>query len=133
MPASDRLKRRLGLACRAAFVLAAAAALAAALVPPEDHPPELLGWDKANHALAFAVLAGLGALGFARARPLRLALLLVLFGGAIELLQATPLVHRDADLLDVVADAAGVLAAAWPALWLRRKLGLGRDLPGGKC
>ena len=126
-------RRRLTWAWRLLFFLAAAAALAAALVPPEDHPPQLLGWDKANHALAFAVLMGLGTLGFPGAAPAAMGLVLVLFGGAIELLQATPLVHRDGDLMDVLADAVGVLAAAWPALALRRRLGRRDDSAGGEC
>jgi VanZ family protein len=127
--------RRLAMACRLLFFLAAAAALAAALIPPEDHPPQLLAWDKANHALAFAVLMALGMLGLPDAAPAAVGLGLVLFGGAIELLQATPLVHRDCDLMDVLADAVGVLAAAWPALVLRRRLRLGRrgDSAGGEC
>lgn len=132
----DRRRPRLAPACRALFFLAAAAVLGAALTPPEDHPPELFGWDKANHASAFAVLMALGVLGFPKARAPVIGLSLALFGGAIELLQATPLVHRDADPMDLLADAAGLLAAAWPALALRRRLGPGRrdgDSPGRKC
>ena len=44
-------------------------------------------WDKAQHALAFAALAALGALAYPRRVGLLAASLLV-FGGAIELAQA---------------------------------------------
>ncbi len=80
------------------------------------------GSDKHHHMIAFAALT----LPLAFARP-RLALWIALagiaYGGAIELIQ--PLVGRDKEFLDFVADGAGSLLGAlcgaslrW--LWGRR-------------
>lgn len=78
-----------------------------ALVPA---PPRqaTLGWDKLNHAVAFAMLAALGALGFAHAR-VRIALALLAYGALIEVLQSfTP--TRTAEWLDLLADVLGIAA-----------------------
>lgn len=68
-----------------------------------------LSWDKANHALAFLVLTALTAIGWPRLRRLPLVALMMVAGCAIELIQGLPVIGRDADLMDVVADGAGVL------------------------
>ena len=78
--------------------------------------PDLFPWDKAEHFTAFYVLMGLAAAAYPR-RPLWLAgALLSGFGGLIELVQALPVVHRDCDVWDWVADTIGVLAAIAPTL-----------------
>ena len=70
-------------------------------------------WDKAEHCLAFALLAWL-ALQVWPARPLRLLLILLAFGGAIELVQAAT-GWRSGEWADWLADGIG-LVFGW-LLW----------------
>jgi VanZ family protein len=85
-------------------------------------PPDNLdtGWDKLNHALAFAALA-VSACFSAQVSPRRLLLagaLLVAFGGVIELLQA--LVGRDAEWGDLLADSVGMTTGLLSGLVIQR-------------
>lgn len=99
---------------RWAFWLCMAAVLALCLMPPAQHLPST-GWDKANHALAFAVLAVLGLVAYPT-RAARVLLGLLAFGAAIEVLQSLT-GYRTAEWLDLLADGAGVVAG-WPlARW----------------
>ena len=85
-------------------------------VKPVTGGQSLFPWDKAEHFTAFYVLTGIGAAAFSR-RPLWLVgALLSAFGALIEIVQATPLVHRDCDFWDWVADTLGVLAVIAPTL-----------------
>lgn len=89
-----------------------------ALVPA---PPVQIttGWDKSNHALAFATLAFSSVWALARRPQLpqqwpALALGLLAYGGAIEIAQ-TYLPPREGDWMDLLADGVGIslgLAAA---------------------
>ena len=105
---------------KALFFAAALFALVMALVP---HPPRLPGdpSDKVQHMIAFAVLGLLGGLAFPKVRTRWLIALLSLFGALIEVLQAIPVLHRDSDPLDWLADtiACGLvlLALRW---WMAR-------------
>lgn len=65
------------------------------------------GWDKANHVLAFGVLAALGCRGYAGQVP-RVLLGLLGYGCLIELAQGLT-GYRSAEWLDVLADAAGIV------------------------
>ena len=112
------------------MVWAARAALLAALVvtfwfafePPHAGPP-LLPWDKAEHFLAFFTLTGLALVALPRVRTVWLAVGLSLLGALIEIIQGMPLVHRDCDVWDWVADTVavfavmGVLAASHLRSW----------------
>lgn len=69
-----------------------------------------LPWDKANHALAFLVLTVLTGLGWLRLSRLWLVALMLMAGGAVELIQGLDVIGRDADAMDVVADGVGILA-----------------------
>jgi hypothetical protein len=106
---------------RALCWAAALFALVMALLP---HPPEVPGHpsDKIQHIAAFAVLAVLGTLAYPRITATRLIIGLSLFGAAIEVLQAIPMLHRDSDPLDWLADtiacAIVLLALQW---WRGRK------------
>ena len=92
---------------RIAFWGAAATALVMALLP---HPPHVPGEpsDKIQHIAAFLVLGALGSFAYPKAKPLRLGAGLSLFGAAIEVLQLIPILHRDGDPLDWMADTAAV-------------------------
>ena len=108
--------RRLGLwAARAAFVAAFVVVFVAAVAPPSEGP-SLVPWDKANHFIAFYVLAALAGAGFPKTRPLLILAGLMAYGGAIELIQALPMVGRDAEVGDWIADGVGVAAALGPLL-----------------
>jgi len=83
-------------------------------------PPKTIntGWDKANHALAFASLA-FSAVWALWQRPRQwpvLAAALLAYGVGIEIAQSF-LPPREADWHDVLADGVGIalgLLAAWP-------------------
>lgn len=103
------LHRRLWQALFVLFFIAVSY-LALSPAPPDGAST---GWDKANHALAFASLAFSGRLAGAR-RVWLLAIALLAYGGAIELLQMN-IPNRDGDWHDLLADAVGIalgLAAA---------------------
>ncbi len=75
--------------------------------------------DKGEHLLAFLLLGLLARLGWPNLSYGRFWLpLLALFGGGIELVQHF-LPYRSADLLDLLADIAGLLLA-WSFTLLRR-------------
>lgn len=77
--------------------------LALAPAPPKEAD---FGWDKLNHFTAFAALAVVAALGYARA-TVAVGLGLLGYGGLIELLQSlTP--SRTAEWADLLADGLGI-------------------------
>lgn len=80
------------------------------VAPQEELPPVRL-WDKAAHALAFAALMLLCAFAYRQRLSLsRIALLLFLFGVAIETVQFL-LPYRQFSLLDMLANSLGILVA----------------------
>jgi hypothetical protein len=93
-----------------------------ALIP---HPPTVPGniSDKIQHGAAFATLAILGWFAYPRVPPLRLIAALSLFGALIEAAQALPIIHRDSDALDWLADT---FACAMTLLAIRIWKGLSR-------
>lgn len=87
------------------------------------HPPDeaSLGWDKLNHAVAFAVLALVGRFGFpaTRGQALGVALGLLAFGVLIELVQGL-VPGRSSEWADLAADSLGIVAGMGLAQpWLR--------------
>ena len=92
----------------AAFWVAGAFALTMALLP---HPPQLMGDtnDKVQHIVAFVTLSVLASFAYPEASLLRIGLLLSLFGAAIEVLQAIPVLHRDSSFWDWVADTVAIV------------------------
>ena len=80
-----------------------------------------LGWDKANHAAAFAALTLSACFGFPGSRRGVGTMLIALlaFGGLIEILQAY-VPGRDSDWADLLADAVGILCGVVPALYALR-------------
>ena len=101
--------RALTLVLRLAFWLALAFTLVMALMP---HPPSLLPfnvWDKIQHAAAFGVLSGLAAFAYPRAALTRLGEHLSFVGALVEILQAMPVIHRDCDIRDWIADTVAII------------------------
>ena len=103
-----------------AFWSAVAFALVMASLPK---PPQLPGEpsDKIQHVVAFATLAALGAAAYPRMAPLRLLIGLAAFGALIEIIQLIPPLHRDAQLTDLLADAAAAAAILGLVRLLRRQ------------
>jgi hypothetical protein len=92
-----------------------------AVIPPQ-HALKLVPWDKAEHFIAFYALTGLAAAAFPRWHVLLIAVLLSAFGALIEIVQGLPIVHRDKDVWDWVADTLAIAAALAPMwlVWWRR-------------
>ena len=97
-----------------------AAMLFAFVMAVVPHPPMLPGQpsDKLQHIFAFIVLALLGRLAYPETRKRVLLFGLMAFGALIEVAQAIPMIHRDADPFDWLADTAAALAVfVIAALW----------------
>ncbi len=105
---------------QAAFFAALIFTFYSAVIPPK-HAVQLVPWDKAEHFIAFYVLAGLAAAAFPGSRLWVIAALLSAFGALIEFVQGLPIVHRDRDFWDWVADSVAILAALSPMVlvWWR--------------
>lgn len=95
---------------RAGFIAAALVTLVGALLPPPD-ALQPLPWDKADHFVAFGVVALFAAVAFPGRSLILIGVLLSGFGAVIELLQGLPVIHRDPSVLDWVADTLGIAAA----------------------
>jgi VanZ family protein len=89
--------------------LLAALMLATCWLAFSPAPPENIdtGWDKLNHALAFAALAFCASRGFAPQRLLAVPASLLAFGGFIEIVQSQ-IPGRSAEWADLLADAVGI-------------------------
>jgi VanZ family protein len=95
---------------RALFWVACLAIGVLSLLPVAYLPPAAFDWwDKAQHALAFLVLSGLGLAGYPR-QVARVLLGLLIFGALIELAQALT-GWRYGEWQDWLADGVGVLVA----------------------
>jgi VanZ family protein len=90
------------------FWLCLVGAVTLALLP---HPPHLreVG-DKAQHMLAFGTLSILGAFAFPRMSKARLGERLSFLGALVEVAQSYPMLHRDCDIMDWVADTSAIVA-----------------------
>ena len=106
----------------AIYVLAVAIVLYMCLAPSKDVPGEGLVWDKAAHAVTWAILAGSGYV-LAPRRVRAITLFAIGFGAAIEVAQATMGFGRDGDWRDLAADTVGVGVALGLYLLVRRALG----------
>jgi hypothetical protein len=98
-----------------AFLAALVFTFYSAVIPPTQ-AVQLVPWDKAEHFMAFYGLTGLAVAGFPRRSPLLIAALLSAFGALIEVVQGLPIVHRDEDFWDWVADSLAIIAALSPML-----------------
>jgi VanZ family protein len=102
----DRLPLRLRLG---GYGFAVAVLLYLTLAPDQDLPRVHL-WDKAEHAIAWFVLAAIG-LAFWPARPRLIAGFAVALGALVEVLQWITPYGRDGDVRDLLADSVGVTCA----------------------
>ena len=82
-------------------------AVTMALLP---HPPKvLIDSDKYQHMLAFGTLTILSVLAFPQTPLLRIGERLSFLGAMIEVVQSIPVLHRDCDIMDWVADTAVII------------------------
>ncbi|BDX02417.1 MAG: hypothetical protein ACPGRG_10860 [Marinomonas sp.] len=86
------------------FIIGAVIILVATLTPAAQLPP-VPGTDKLHHIIGFGGWALLCAFGPLK-RFLSLAMLIILLGGVVEIIQ--PYVNRHGEWLDFYADAFGV-------------------------
>ena len=107
---------RLGLYAFACLVL-----IYMTLAPGEDVPGVGITWDKAEHALAWAILTGAG-LVLSTRRRWAIGVFAFVFGAVIEVLQATMGFGRDGNWQDMVADSVGI-AGAYLVWSLMRRFG----------
>ena len=105
---------------QAAFWLALATTFIFATMPAEQ-VPHLVPWDKAEHFLAFYVLAVLGAMALPKRTLFVIGLGLSAFGALIEIVQAIPALQRDASFWDWVADTLAIAAALVPSVLVRAR------------
>ena len=111
---------RASRSARAAFWATAAFSFVMAVLP---HPPDVPGHlnDKVKHIIAFMALAALASFAYPRTALARLLVGLSLFGAFIEVVQAIPVLHRDSDIKDWVADTAAVAVVLTLVWWRRRR------------
>lgn len=85
------------------------------------HPPPVPGNpnDKVQHIAAFATLALLGSFAYPQTTLVSLFLRLSLFGAFIEVVQAIPVLNRDSDILDWLADTVAVAIVLLLVRWRR--------------
>lgn len=100
---------------RIAFLAALVFTFYSAVIPARQML-HLAPWDKAEHFLAFYTLAVLAAAAFPARGLFLIGLMLSAFGALIEIVQGLPVVHRDRDFWDWVADTVAIAAALAPLL-----------------
>ena len=103
------------------------AVLFAMVMASLPQPPQIPGQpsDKLQHIIAFAVLTILARLAYPAARCLRLFVNLAAFGALIELVQTIPALHRDASVLDWLADCGAVAVVMGIGALANRAAGTG--------
>ena len=101
--------RILTQAARIAFV-AALCVIAYYAFKPAGTGGGLFPWDKADHFSAFFVLTGLAITAFPKQSFLRIAIAIAILGALIEIIQGLPIVNRDCDFWDWVAEMCALSA-----------------------
>lgn len=112
------LARRRLWGCLAVLV---ALAIGVGSLLPASELPEQLPWDKLNHLLGYAALAGLGGLAMRRLGPVWLAA--TVYGLVIELAQIPVPGRLGGDPWDMFANALGAAFGVALAAALRRLAG----------
>lgn len=91
------------------FWLALVFAFTMAVLPkPPKTPIDQFG-DKFAHMLAFATLSGLAMVAFGREARWKIVERLCFLGAAIEVVQSIPMLNRDCDVRDWLADTLAVV------------------------
>ncbi|MFM5929319.1 MAG: hypothetical protein ACKOPQ_00240 [Novosphingobium sp.] len=89
------------------------------LPKPPAMPTDRFG-DKVAHILAFSAMAGLAALAYPQASRWKVIERLSFLGAIIEVVQSIPVLHRQCDVRDWIADTlAVVVVTALAAIILR--------------
>ena len=101
------------------ILLFLAVAIAFVTLLPSSQLQSMHGNDKFFHFFAFALMAP-PLLFITRTKVLKVAAVAILYGGAIELIQ--PIVGRNAEVMDLVADIVGVIFAVMVALFWQRRV-----------
>ena len=104
---------------RGAFAVAVLVSLAVLFAPADGVPFAPPGVDKVVHAVLFATLALTGRWAGLRRRPL--SVLLVLYAGLSEVVQAVTPLQRSASVGDLLADVVGVLTGLQLATLVERR------------
>lgn len=91
------------------FLAALITASVFALWPGNSRMPALLGWHVVNHLAAFIVLTMLARAAWPNLGRVWLFVILMAYGGLIELLQSLPGINRSTSLYDWGVDAVGIL------------------------
>ena len=102
-----------------AYGLAVSIVLYLCLAPTKNVPGADLIWDKAAHAITWAILAGSGYVLTPRRRT-SITIFALGLGAAIEVAQSTMGFGRQGDWRDFAADSLGVAAALAAYLLARR-------------
>jgi len=86
------------------------AVLFALVMASLPQPPQIPGQpsDKVQHIIAFVVLTVLARAAYPAVHPWKILVSLGGFGALIEAVQAIPALHRDASMLDWLADCMAV-------------------------
>lgn len=109
---------RLAPITRLLFWAALVFALVMALSPKP--PITVTMVDKWQHMAAFGTLTVFACAGWPQARLLRIAERLSFLGAMIELVQSIPMLHRDCDIMDWIADTAIILGVVAVVALARR-------------
>jgi len=107
------------------FAASLVGVMISALAPPQMVVSPM-GWDKLDHATTFAMLTIVGLSAYS-GRKAQVLLGLLGYGVLIELLQSFT-DYRSAEVLDVVADAVGILIG-WTFTRLLLRAGLSLQMP----
>lgn len=78
-------------------------------IMPATNAPTVFTDDKLNHILAFFVLSSMARIAWPRINALLLFVMLAVFGGAIEILQFSMGLGRQADWMDFAADVLAIV------------------------
>lgn len=113
---------------RIALVLCIIVTAVFAFAPPSSGA-HLFPWDKADHFCAFFAITTAAVVAFPRAPLIWIAAGASAFGGGIELIQALPMVGRDCDLWDWIAENVAIAAVVGVVVagLIRRRAGPGEE------
>ena len=93
---------------RVGAALSCIGVVGAALLPDHGERIHISDCDKIDHVIAFLTLTVLATLALPNTRGVWIGGGLSLLGGAIELLQALPVIRRECSLRDWLADIAAI-------------------------